>query len=472
MSYITGLSGSTSTGYFKDNNGNPKWMFCDAAWPIVYSAGRSGAQTYQQDIDQYTSTRGGQGYTAVECNLLPNNEYVASGLTSEDGFHPFVTGVDPTSGLTTNYWRRLDYLVTSAQNQGITCFLNLLMGEDISSGVAGAWTSTQKTNFGNAVATRYLSSPNIIWMIGDDGGVDVTTAQNILTGVRNAGDTRPIAIENDTETTSRVVMKTLAAAAGATLPPAYQWVYSYNVAYLGVEIAYAESSPIPVLRGDGLYFDSGLPSGAEDLTMRNHLWWSVSSGSRGFSGGVSDGGYNGAFATGWQTNMTEDGEEAGTPGAYQSHVFTDVTTYLTSLSNWQKLAADPANQFITAGRGTKAAAFTEGQGSSVAYDGGGGTPDTYISGSITPDGTLAIIYFSPGSSGTITINQSKMAAGYTATWVDPCNCATTSQATGSTYTKKAAANSAGDHDWVLVLQGTNSNPSTLTYVVSNMRTML
>lgn len=456
LAFITGMSGSTSADYFQDQLARPTWMFCDAVWTIVYSAGRvGGANTYQTDMTTWLSTRAAQGYTALECNLLPNNEYIASGLTSEDGFHPFNTGVDPVSGFNNNYWRRLDFLVATAAQYGITCFLNLLMGEDLASGVAGAWTTTQLTSFGNQVATRYLNSPNVIWMINDDDGAGISALQNILLGVRNAGDTRPISAEGETETTTRVIMKTLAAADMAALPPNYQWVYSYNVAYLGVEIAYSETSPILVLRGDGLYFGSGLPSGKEDLTMRNHLWWSISSGSRGFSGGVSDGGW-GAFATGWQANLTLAGEETGTPGAYQVSVFPAVTAFLKNLPGWQKLAPDPSNAFITAGRGTKATPFTAGLGSTGAYDAGGGTPDTYISGSIASDGSIALIYFSPGSSGTITINQTLMVSGYTATWVDPCNCATSSITAAGTYLKKAAANSAGDHDWVLLLQAPGS----------------
>lgn len=445
---ITGLSGATSAGYFKNQYGNPQWAWIDAVWPIVYSAGRSGAQTYQQDIDQYISTRASQGYTGIECNLLPNGEYIAYTGNNWAGVPPFNTGTDPGSGLKSTYWQQADYLLASAAAHGITVFVNLLMGEDIASGVAGSWTSGQKTTFGNAVATRYASAQNIVWMINDDGGVDATTMANILTGVRNAGDTRPISCENDTETTSRTVMKTGASTGTFASSVNYQWVYSYNVAYLGVEIAYAEASPIPVLRGDGLYYDS-LGNGLDDLVMRNHLWWSVASGSRGFSGGILDGGW-GAFTAGWQASLTITDGESGTSGDYQGAVFPAVTTYLATLPGWQKLIPDTGNAFITAGRGTRATAYTEGQGSTPAYT--GGTPDTWVAGSVAPDGSLAVIYFSPGVSTTITVNQSLMHGGYGASWVDPATCAVTSATAGATYTKPASANSAGDHDWVLVLR--------------------
>lgn len=456
---ITGLSSSGSSGYFVDQYNNPRPAFIDAVWPIAYSAGRAGgANTYQADITTYVSTRSSQGYTGFECNLLPNAEYVAFTGNNAAGHPPFNTGTDPSSGLNSAYWTVVDYLVTTAASYGMTCFFNMLMGEDVASGVAGSWTTTQQTAWGNAVASRYLNNKNIIWMVDDDGGIGngggVGELQNILTGIRNAGDTRPIGAENDTETTSRVVMKTLATAADATLPPSYNWVYSYNVAYLGVEIAYQESSAIPVLRGDGLYYDSGLTSGLEDLVQRNHLWWSLCSGSRGYSSGITDGGW-GAFASStWSNGLTMGGaDESGTAGDYQVNVFPAVSSYFKSLSGWQKLIPDTGNSFITAGRGTKATAFTEGQGSGTSYQ--GTTADTYVAGSIAADGSIALIYFSPGVSTTITIDQTKMQNGYTATWVDPCNCTTSSTATGSTYTKPASANSAGgthDHDWVLLLK--------------------
>jgi hypothetical protein len=453
-SYITGLSGSGASGYFTDNNGRPKLAFIDAVWPIVYRAGAAGgANTYQTDIATWISTRASQGYTGFECNLLPTNEYATFNGQNVAGAYPFTGGAsqDPTTGLNSTYWQVADYLVSTAASYGMTAFINLLMGEDVGTtggGVATSWTGSQFTAYGNAVATRYASSPNIIWMINDDGGAGLTSLQNVLTGVRNAGDTRPISVENDTETTSRTVMKTGAAAADATLPPSWNWVYSYNVAYLGVEIAYAEASPIPVLRGDGLYYGT-LGTSLDDTVMRNHLWWSLASGSRGFSGGIFDGGWGG-FAAGWIPDLTIADGESGTAGDYQNNVFPAVTTYVSGLANWHKLIPDTGNAFITAGRGTRATAFTEGLGSGTAYN--GTTPDTYVAGSVAPDGSLAVIYFSPGVSTTITVNQSLMAAGYSAKWVDPCTCSASSTAPGSTYTKPASANAAGDHDWVLVLQ--------------------
>ena len=66
---------------------------------------------------------------------------------------------------------------------------------------------------------------------------------------------------------------------------------------------------------------------------------------------------------------------------------------------------------------------------------------------------LAVIYLSHAT--TITIDQTKMVAGYAAWWVDPVTGAKTSTTAGSTYNSATPGNnSQGDPDWVLVLQGT------------------
>ena len=329
----------------------------------------------------------------------------------------------------------LDYLISAMAAKGMTAFCNLLMGEDLSTGVAGSWTNAQFQAYGNAVATRYASYPNIVWMMGDDGGTGATGPTEIMIGVRAAGDTRPVSFENAQETTSRYGLKLNDVqqwvSSGYIV---YQWCYSYAPCYGCVEYAYLESSPIPVLRGDGYYY--GTIGGKDDEVAREQFWWAISSGSKGYSWGVGAGNAGSAFASGWASYMTQAGDEAGTAGDFQNRVMPLVTAFVKALPNWQKLAADASNTLITAGRGTRAPYQTEG----VQNQYTGATPDTYVSGSYAADGSIAMIYFSRGVTTTITINQTLLASGYTATWVDPANTATTTGTPGSTYTKQAGAN--------------------------------
>jgi Putative collagen-binding domain of a collagenase len=74
-----------------------------------------------------------------------------------------------------------------------------------------------------------------------------------------------------------------------------------------------------------------------------------------------------------------------------------------------------------------------------------------VAASITPDGSLAVLY--PPAHTTVTIDQAQLHAGYSATWVDPATGANSAAATGSAYSSTTqGSNSQGDPDWVLVLQ--------------------
>jgi len=71
---------------------------------------------------------------------------------------------------------------------------------------------------------------------------------------------------------------------------------------------------------------------------------------------------------------------------------------------------------------------------------------------------------------TVTINQSLLAPGYTATWIDPVSGAKTSAATGATYNSTAkGTNSQGDPDWVLVFQGTQAPAAPAVQYLYSMR---
>jgi Protein of unknown function (DUF4038)/Putative collagen-binding domain of a collagenase len=444
-SYITGLAGG-GTGYFTDAAGHPVLVIGDEPWGLVAGAGRWSSGDWQGEISAYLTSRAAQGYNALEIDLVPsqwNGTPAGSGVTW-DGVPIFTGGTsttpgNPSSGLNSAYWQRVDYLITTAAGLGMTLFANLGQSYDIDNTTApaqalGGLTGTQYTDYGNKVATRYLSAPNLIWMIEDDYfGSSDTILGNILAGIRNAGDTRPIAAENYPESTSRKDLQTGAALSWGTSNAAYQWVYSYNVAYFGIEEAYKEASPLPVIRGDGKYYGN---SGDEQL-MRNHCWWALSSGSRGFFGGDD---------RIWQ--WASAAPAAVTTGTWQTTILGAIVAAFSALPGWHKLIPDTSSTFITAGRGTRATSLTSG-GSGGQYS---GTTDTWVTGSVAPDGSLAVIYMSHGS--TITIDQSKMRAGYTATWIDPVTGATSPATAGSTYNSTAKGNnSQGDPDWVLALQG-------------------
>jgi hypothetical protein len=439
------------TGYFVDAAGNPRFLLADNPWGLICNAGRwngSGGGTWQQDIDNYCNSRGSQGFTAIYMDPFCNT--INNGLNNGDTWDsvwPFNSTSDPSSGLNNTYWQRVDYFIAACARNGMTAWMNIAYteggGGDIDGWLAGK-TTTQYDNLGTALAARYASTPNIIWTYGNDynfAGASFGNSdgpmQDIHDSIVAGGDTHLHTFHPYPESDSRQDF-----GSGTTGDDPDAWgpgisaftmVYTYIETYFGIEHAYGEASPIPVVWGDGFFY-----SGA-NIGTRQMFWWAAASGARGANTG-SEGI--------WQWTSTS-------PASVTSELW--FTTHakiaislIESLPNWWLLIPDTSNVLITGGRGTRASATTSG-GGGTQY--GSATTNNYVAASRVPDGSLALIYFSGGTSAsTITIDQTKMMSGYTATWVDPTNGATTPVSPASTYSNPGA-NNAGDHDWVLVLKG-------------------
>ena len=369
-----------------------------------------------------------------------------------DGIYPFSINGTPgaisagTLTLNNAFWTRVDYFFGSALSNGISCFLNLGMAYDF--GGTNVWANVTHPGAG---VRRGTGSPLPAVVVPErvlvlrrrqqrrDQRMDFAA---ILTGITGAGDTRGvISLEQYPETNCHVEFDT-----GAVFDPGgfgmtsatYNWVYTYNPSYLGVEDSCTESGTtlIPVVWGDGPYYGDNPPD--SDYTLRRFTWWTLASGGRGFNS-TSENVWT--WQSGALAAVTSD-----PAGSWSTSTGGTVTSYFTSLRDWQKLIPDTGSTFITAGRGTRATAAAPGFGPANYGD-----TDNYVTGSITPGGTLAVIYC--GQHFSITVDQSKMTAGYTATWVDPASCTTSSATPGSTYSSTGKGNnSAGNPDWVLVLQ--------------------
>ena len=167
--------------------------------------------------------------------------------------------------------------------------------------------------------------------------------------------------------------------------------------------------------GDGPYYgdtDNSTP----DYTIRRFAWWALASGARGFNNTSGPSGDDGARIRvdiiGGVADLTSDPN-----GPWCTSVAGTITSYFTSLPDWHKLIPDTGSVFITSGRGYPRDQTAPATGVTPDY----GDSDDYVAGSITPAGTLAVIYCAAHFS--VTIDQSKMASGYTAAWVDPVTCA-------------------------------------------------
>ena len=447
---ITGLAGG-GTGYFTDQYGNPRPFITTETWGLLVRAGLNSGGNWQGDIDTFFTQRAAQGFTVCMVDPVWGAHGTAYQGNTWDGLTPLAGGSQnpSTAGLNSTFWARTDYLMSSAAAHGITVgFVIYNTGDDHSTGdFYNTWTTAQWTDYGALIGGRYKNRANLIWLVGNDDFSPFSDSNftAVKTGVTGAGDTHMWGAWYDPECTSRYITDTGAVEPWGRDNSSFNFCYSYNNEYWIIEYAYGEvanqgaANLLPVILGDGYFYQGTTTySSTLDRALRQMWWWALASGARGVVG-ESEAVY--PWVTGSAAAVTGD-------WFFANNAANIVTAY-TGLAGWQNLIPDTGGALVTAGRGTRAAGRASG--------GGGGQyepafTNSYVAASITADGTLAVLYL-PNAT-TITIDQTKLGSGYTATWIDPVTGATSSAATGTTYNSTAKGNnSQGNPDWALVFQG-------------------
>ncbi len=461
-SFLTSIAGSGSGQYFADQYGQPYMVRWDTVWCLIVNAGNSGgATTYQSDMAGYCSLRSSLGFNGFITTPVADASHAGGPFENGntwDGVAPFSSpGV-----LNNTFWTRVDYLLAQAETCGMTVIMNVMFTYAINDGTGclNGWTNTQYQNYGAAVGARYASQPNVTWELGDDyggswdGGLNGydTKFSAFLTGLRGAGANQPVSVENMSECDSRYSDDGSTTFAWGGSNAQFNWCYSYNASYLDVENAYSEVAghSVPYLTAckmDGVYdnqYGTATLTESEALYWRKWIWWVLSAGSRGAMYGAYP-----QFT--WPTGALAGSLFGASPGSsyVAPSVLNDAWNIFASLAGWHKLISDTSSALVTAGRGTRVSAIGAGAGTFAAgdmYTGG----NTWVTASVTADGSLAVAYL-PAASSAITVSPSPLKAGYQVTWVDPLTGTATPQAISSTYSN-AGNNSAGGNDWLLVFQ--------------------
>ena len=218
---------------FTDQFGRAFMPRGDSIWGLGVNAGiNGGATTWQSDIDLYMSTRASQGFNCciITCSPCTDIPGVAADGYTWDGVAPGPGGV--VGQLNPAYWTRYDYCVSSAQRNGITVIMSPCNEYAMPTRVAGGMLSTATTttigNYGTALAARWVSTPNLVWLMGNDyyGDQDSLYAA-FLTALRTGGDNHLVTIENLTETDSFYYDYAGTAQPWGTSHAQFNWVYSY-----------------------------------------------------------------------------------------------------------------------------------------------------------------------------------------------------------------------------------------------------
>jgi hypothetical protein len=459
--FAAAIAGSGAGQYLADQHGDPWLCRGDSVWGLVLNAGVNGGDTtWESDIALYFAVRAGQGFNAaiVDGPCGADIEGIATPGWTWDGVHPWAG--DVIGDLNDDWWDRMDLAVSTAASYGITVFLDPADFYALEPGGAmDGITGDQAAAYGAALAARYASAPNIVWLFGNDyngGSDDIYTS--ILTALRDGGDAHLVTAENLTEGDSRFAADAGTGWAWGTANAQFNFAYSYCGGYPVIQYSYAEEPPLAVLWGDGWY-DAG-PYEAGSITvqdsrdyMRTLVWWGLTSGSRGYIYGRGQGDTDlWAWNAGASATLTTN--------TFDNSDLDSIWNAFAALPGWHALAPDAGGSLVTGGRGDPLALFpSESDYLYTGFTGGSNAGDGqnyYVTASVTPDGTLAVAYLPDATGaqngGPVTIDESRLPGGYAASWMDPVTGALAGTAPGSSYSTDAL-NSVGGNDWVLVLQG-------------------
>lgn len=421
--YVAGVS--SNGRYFVDQAGDPILIRGESPWAMFTDLSSS-------EMDTYLGNRASYGCNLALVSMIGS---VANGGPADtgatyDSVLPFVGG--DITVFNSTYWSRMDSYIAKARDLGITLMIYPMDGWNCTfSGTVfdpGDVSNAECETYGNTLATRYLSYPNIVWAFGGDYNEDATINARFnacLTGIRAAGDTRPASIQLLYETSESHNSSFWETKVD------WDWVYTYYVTYKGTSDAYnytwSQAPTVrPALFSEGAYENSGAPHPGTDTVIRRQACWALTSGSPGELTGQED---VWDFQSGWASLLD-------TTAADQLKAIRDTFDAL----SWWKLVPDDANQLVTAGRGTRVTT------DSATFP----ADNNYVTAAKAADGTLAVIYL-PNAASAITVDMGEMGANPTATWVDPTTGGTFSETPDGSYSR--GNNAAAATDWLLILTG-------------------
>jgi Protein of unknown function (DUF4038)/Putative collagen-binding domain of a collagenase len=341
------------------------------------------------------------------------------------------------------YWSHVDCIVQTAAANGIQVLLTPL-DEGGLSDTALANGTNRCHRYGQFLGERYKNLPNILWQNGNDfqdwGTADCDAViTSIALGIK------------DTDTNHLHTVQLNYPVSDSLEDPNW-WpivsvngVYTYYPTYDECLVAYNRTNCIPVLFLEGHYeYENVSGEMGTPNVLRRQEYWSLLSGS--LAGHLYGNYYTWTFAGGWESYLNS-------PGITQLGYFRG----LFSPREWYRLVPDQAHSLLTAGYGT--------------YATGGNVSDSdYATAARTPDGTLAVVYTPVGN--TLTIAMTNFAGSLTARWFDP-SANTFTVISGSPFTNigthdftTPGTNSAGDEDWVLLME-TPPPPKITAWTFSN-----
>jgi hypothetical protein len=427
---------STNPRILVDQNNAPFLMVGDSPHSLIVNLSASDAAAYLAD-------RAAHGINSLWVELLcvgyTGGRADASLL---NGTKPFTNTISGTSSydLTTpneTYFAHVDQVIRMAATNGIEVMLDPidtagLLQTALDNG------STRCRAYGQYLGNRYKNFPNLIWLTGNDYQKwSVATNDAVITsvtlGIKDKDTNHLHTIQLNYQASTSLDDTNWAPIVDLNL------AYTYYPTYAEVLHAYNQSATMPVFMGEANYeCETNTDEDGGSLhILRMQEYWTMLSGATGQLYGNR---YTWTFVSGWQSHLD-------TPGVVQLGYMKN----LFGARKWYNLVPDQTHAFVTAGYGSFVAISPPATASSGRFAG-----NDYVTAALTPDGSLGMAYLPQG--GTITVAMSKLQNPITARWFDPSANTFTAIAgspfsnTGTQQFTPPGKNSAGEPDWVLVLE--------------------
>jgi Protein of unknown function (DUF4038)/Putative collagen-binding domain of a collagenase len=447
------LKVSSNNRYLIDQNNTPFLVIGDAPQNLITNLSQAAAEKYMANRERY-------GINTLWINLLciySDGNSCNKDASTFDGFAPF-TNVGDLSAPNPAYFQRAEELISLAAAHNMVVLLDPI--ETISwLGVLRANGIDKAFAFGQWLGNRYKNLPNIIWMHGNDfqswqNSDDNALVQAVARGIRSSDKKHLHTVELNFMTSGSLDDPSWAPLIDLNA------AYTYFPTYARILTEYNRSNYKPVFLVEANYeFEHNhCTDGGSTQNLRRQGYWAMLSGA---AGQVYGSAYTWRLESGWEMKLNS-------PGAIQLRYLKD----LFASRNWNDLIPDQTHSFVTSGYDSlsgyigKFVDYVGGDCSNRIFASiksrtsfGSITTNTYVTAARTPDGSLAIAYLPSGR--TITVNMSKFAGLMKARWYDPTNGrylgveGSPFANAGSKQFMPPEINSAGDRDWILVLDSHN-----------------
>jgi hypothetical protein len=424
--------------YLVDQNNQPFLINGDSVDALL-------AQLLPTEAEMYFTNRQANGFNAVWFQVLTDKGYGGRGNGSTpDGILPFTTSWD-FSTPNEAYFARLDDYINRAGNHGLTTILDPIETGGLIQ-VLRSNGATKAFDYGVYLGNRYKNFKNIMWLTGNDYKMNASDDQlmvAVIKGIKSVDPNHLHTSENNASAVAGGQTSLDDANIGRLLD--FNGAYVWTATYVPMYRAYNQSS-IPAYLNEGNFEDAtwGGELGTPKVLRRQAYWATLSGG----AGQIYGHERTVWFLEGWQSHLN-------TSGVTQIHYWKNFFTPRA----WYTLVPDQTHAVVTSGYGTLGRASTKASVSD------------YLTAARSADGTLVVAY--TPTNHTFTVDMTKLSGEVTAQWFDPTN-GTYNPVQGSPLANvgtheftSPGTNSAGDSDWVLLLEAAPSTSAT-TNVYQNI----